>query len=256
MTGATVEVRGAPFRVTSSPGPGGGRPLVLVHGIGISSRAFARLHAELSVRAPVHSVDLPGFGPLPRPDRTLDVAGMAELLGEAIAARAAGLGAGGPVVAVGNSMGAQWVVELARQRPDLVSHVVTIGPVVNDRRRGALAQGAALLADSLREPWSANRIVLSDYLRCGVRWYLRQLRHMLRYRIEERVAGLAQPLLVVRGGRDPIAPADWCARLAGAAPRARIAEIPGQPHLAQHTAPAAVADAIAGFLAEGGREWG
>ncbi|PRI10479.1 alpha/beta fold hydrolase [Leucobacter massiliensis] len=259
---ATVEVRGHAFRVTSSIHPRSARSVLLVHGIGISHRAFARLHRELEPFASVYSVDLPGFGSLPAPRRSPGVPEMASLLGRAVeralaAAGASGRGTGaagreaagaaGTLIAVGGSMGAQWVVELARQRPDLVSRLVAIGPVVNDARRTAAAQGLALLADTLREPPSANAIVFGDYLRCGPRWYLRQLRPMLRYRIEDRVAGLPQPLLIVRGGRDPIAPAAWCERLAGRAPVARIADIPGQPHLAQHTAPAAVAREIARF---------
>lgn len=40
---------------------------VLLHGIGMSHRYLARLHAELATDAEVHSIDLPGYAGLPKP---------------------------------------------------------------------------------------------------------------------------------------------------------------------------------------------
>ncbi|WP_217576958.1 alpha/beta fold hydrolase, partial [Streptomyces sp. GbtcB7] len=94
-----------------------------------------RLHAE---RAPDHaavSVDLPGFGGLPQPPREPDVPAMAAAIARLLAHHELP-----PVVAVGHSMGSQWVIELAVQRPDLVTHVVAMGPVADDRHRTPTAQ--------------------------------------------------------------------------------------------------------------------
>ncbi|UWF78670.1 alpha/beta hydrolase [Microbacterium sp. EF45047] len=251
-------MQGQRFRVFSSLHPESSVAFLLVHGIGISHRLFSRLHGVLAAEHTVHTVDLPGFGGLPRPPWSPDVPEMSRLLGQALdrlgadrlgADRlgAGGLGAG-RLVAVGDSMGTQWVVELGVQRPDLVSHVVAIGPVVDDRHRTAGAQARALALDCLREPPSAYARVLTEYLRCGPRWYSSQLRHMLSYPIEERVLLLPRPLLILRGGRDPIAGPAWCARLQRRAPLARTSEIPGHPHLVQHTAPWEVAGEIVRFV--------
>ncbi|WP_203138600.1 alpha/beta fold hydrolase [Microbacterium sp. JZ31] len=242
-----LDVDGRTFRVWSSQRGDAKATFVLVHGIGISHRLFSRLHGVLSARHTVHTLDLPGFGGLPKPDDSPDVAEMAA----GIATVLGRIGAG-PVVAVGNSMGSQWVVELGAQRPDLVSHVVTIGPVADARHRSPLAQATALGADMLREPPTANTRVLMEYARSGVRWYLQQLPHMLSYRIEDRVADLAQPLLVLRGGWDPIAGREWCRRLRDGARRGRMVEVPRHPHLAQHTSPRATAAALEWFLDEEG----
>lgn len=241
-----VDLDGHVFRVFSTERPGSGRAFLLVHGIGISHRLFSRLHGVLARHHSVHTVDLPGFGGLPKPASSPDVARMAEMLGGVVG----DLGEEA-AVAVGDSMGTQWVVELGAQRPDLVSHVATIGPVVDDRHRTAFAQALALGVDSTRETPSANVRVLTEYLRCGPRWYLRQLPHMLEYPMEERVGDLTQPLLVLRGGRDPIAGADWCAKLTRRAQRSRSVTVPGHPHLVQHTAPRAVASALDWFLGVG-----
>lgn len=235
------------FRVLASPAPAAHTrmPIVLVHGIGMSHRYFSKLHCLLAVDGPVYAIDLPGFGGLPKPGADVDVATMARGLGEVIEA----LGVG-PVALVGQSMGCQWVVELGAQRPDLVAHVVTVGPVVDAAKRTPLAQSVALAVDSLGEPPGVNAIVLTDYIRCGVPWYLTQLRHMLRYRIEDRAAALSMPLLIVRGGRDPIAGLEWCRRLRRNARNARIVIIPGHHHNVQQSAPHAVASAIRAHIFE------
>ncbi|MBO1768668.1 alpha/beta fold hydrolase [Agrococcus sp. TF02-05] len=236
-----VDVGDLAFRLTADAwAPDRTLPtVVLVHGIGVSRRYFARLHGVLAARARVVSVDLPGFGGMPKPDRDVDVPTMARALGEALDS----LGTG-PIVLVGHSMGAQWVVELALQRPELVSLVVAIGPVADHRHRTPTAQARALLVDGLREPPSGNAVILSDYVRAGPAWYLVQLRHMIGYPLERAVERLEVPLLVVRGERDPIAGLRWSRELRDRAPRARLVHVPGHPHAVQHTAPRAVASAI------------
>jgi len=212
---------------------------VLVHGIGMSHRYLSRLCTELAADAEVHMIDLPGFGGLPKPKTSPDVAAMARALGtvvDELGLREATL--------VGHSMGAQWVVELAVQRPDLARTVVAIGPVTDDERRGALMQSLLLARDSALEPPRANAMVLTDYTRCGPLWYARQARHMLRYPIEDRVALLTVPLLALRGSADPIAREGWVRRLAARALAGSVSVIPGHRHLVQHTAAASVAERI------------
>ena len=212
---------------------------MLVHGIGVSHRYLSRLHDELARSRSVYSIDLPGFGGLPKPGLDLDVPAMAAGLATVIES----LGVG-PVVLVGHSMGSQWVVELGAQRPELVAHVVAMGPVADTRHRTVLAQSVALAVDTLGETPEINALVFTDYLRCGPFWYLTQLRHMLGYRLEDRVSSLQSPLLVIRGGRDPIAGLEWCRLLRDRAARGALALIPGQRHVAQQSAPRAVAAAI------------
>lgn len=234
------DVDGLTFAVRASVRVGVDRPaIVLVHGIGVSHRYLALLHDVLAEQRTVYSIDLPGFGGLPKPPRDVDVPAMAAALGVVVAS----LGAG-PVVLVGHSMGSQWVVELAMQRPELVTDVVAMGPVADARHRTALAQTAALALDTLGEGPAINVVVFTDYVRCGPRWYLIQLRHMLAYRLEDRVAELRRPLLLIRGERDPIAGREWCRMLRDRAPRASLVAIPGQFHVAQQSRPRAVASAI------------
>lgn len=217
----------------------------------MSHRYLSRLHQELARTDDVYSVDLPGFGGLPKPGTDLDVAAMAGALG-AVLERDKRL-VGTEIILVGHSMGTQWVVELAAERSDLVGGVVLIGPVVDDRHRSLMAQLFALATDTVGEPPDVNVTVFTDYLRCGPRWYLRQAAHMLRYRLEDRVGDLQMPLLIVRGGNDPIAGLDWCRRLRDRAPCGSLVVVPHRNHVVQQTAPRAVADALRTWLRQAGR---
>lgn len=243
MTQQTHRLGELEFRSRTSPSRSGA-VFVLVHGIGMSHRYLARLHRALHAHGTVISMDLPGFGGLPKPPRDLDVPQMADGIARVIE----DLGIG-PVVLVGHSMGTQWVIESAVRRPDLARAVVAIGPVTDDRARTVGKQAAALALDMLREPPGANALVLGDYLRCGPGWYLTQLRHMLAYAPKAAADRLTVPLLVMRGSRDPVAPREWCRRLREAAREAVLVEIPGRAHNAQHSAPRAVAAAILHNLA-------
>lgn len=240
-TRQTHRIGSLDFRTVTSSGPGG-TTFVLVHGIGMSHRYLARLHRSLAGRGRVISVDLPGFGGLPKPGHDVDIDGMADGLGALLDA----IGTGS-VVLVGQSMGTQWVVELAARRPDLARAVVLIGPVADERRRTVLQQAVLLTLDTVREPPGANALVFADYLRCGPFWYLAQLRHMLGYRIEDRIVQIEVPVLVMRGSRDPIASRNWCRHVRAAAQSAELVEIPGRVHNVQHTAPGAVTSAIRHF---------
>ena len=201
------------FRVFSSSDPIADRrpPFVLIPGIGMSHRYLARLHDLLSQTGPVYSIDMPGFGGLPKPPESVGVPEMAQALG-----RVLDLLGIRQAVLFGHSMGTQWAV--------------------------------GLRTDSLGEPVSGNLLVFSDYLRCGQSWFLSQMRHMLAYRIEDRVWDLHAPLLILRGGRDRIVGMGWCRRLRQEAHPAALVTVPGHGHLVQRTAPRAVASAIQAFV--------
>lgn len=240
-----IDVEGLSFEVFSTrAAKSDAAPIVLIHGIGMSHRYLARLHRELATTSDVFSIDLPGFGGLPKPSRSLTVADMARALGAVLDRR--GIEA---AVLVGHSMGAQWVVELAAQRPELASAVVAIGPVSDSEHRTVRAQSLALAKDTLGEPLGGNALVFSDYVRCGPSWYRDQLRRMVSYRIEDRVAALGMPLLVVRGSHDPIAGMAWSRRLRDRAASGSLAVVPYRRHLVQYSAPRAVASAVRTFIA-------
>jgi pimeloyl-ACP methyl ester carboxylesterase len=235
----------ASVRASGTAAAAGARPAyVLLHGIGVSHRYLARLHRELANVADVYSFDLPGFGKAARPHRQLQVEDFAAFVSTVL------LEAGvRNYVPVGHSMGTQFAVELALRDPGRVAGAVLMGPVVDSSRNTVTQQAVSLARDAmLSESLTSNAIVFSDYFRAGPRWYLTELPVMMRYPLEERLAAVRQPVLVLRGTRDPVARRPWCIRLSAAAPQGSMGEVLGQGHVFQHTAPAIAAQAISGWV--------
>jgi pimeloyl-ACP methyl ester carboxylesterase len=52
------------------------------------------------------------------------------------------------------------------------------------------------------------------------------------------------PVVVVRGTRDALCPADWARALVAAAPAAELVELPGAAHMTVQTHPAEVAAVV------------
>lgn len=103
---------------------GSGPAIVFLHNGGTSSTIWREQCRDLAPDHRVVAIDLPGFGasPLPRPAITLDemVDLVAALIGDLDIA---------PVTMVGNCMGSNISVNLARKRPDLVSGVLAVNPL-------------------------------------------------------------------------------------------------------------------------------
>ena len=146
-------------------------------------------------------------------------------------------------------MGAQFAVELALQEPELVVGAILMGPVVETGRKSVPRQALSLISDAMfSESLSCNAIVLSDYFRAGLRWYLTELPVMMEYPLKERVAAVRQPVLLLRGGKDPLSRRPWCEELTAAAPLGSMGEVSGQGHVFQHTAPETAAEIIVGWI--------
>ncbi|MDN3935284.1 alpha/beta hydrolase [Arthrobacter sp. YD4] len=242
--GATAGAPGRDAGTKGSAEPAQGQPaVVLIHGIGASHRYLERLHRNLAATLDTYSIDLPGFGATPEPDHTLNAAEQATYIIGALER----LGVLDFVI-VGHSMGTQFATEVAVQQPARVRYVVLMGPVVNYRKRTVARQALALGRDCLFfESPSSNAVVLTDYLRCGPSWYLKNLRVMMDYRLEDRIMDVSAPILVLRGEHDPVATRDWCHRLAARAAAGAFLEIEGTGHVVQHNKSVEVAEAILRF---------
>jgi pimeloyl-ACP methyl ester carboxylesterase len=138
------------------------------------------------------------------------------------------------------------VTEVLAVHPGVASAGVLIGPVTDSHARTAARQAARLVRDGRHEPARVNAIITRDYVRAGPRRYLATVPHMLGYATEQRVRDVTEPLVVVRGEHDPIAPARWVQELAAAAPHATTAEVPDAGHVAMYTAPHLVGDLCRG----------
>ncbi|GAB2986201.1 alpha/beta fold hydrolase [Frigoribacterium salinisoli] len=224
---------------------------VLVHGVGLSHRSLSRLARVLAEQGTVLAPDLPGHGHARGARRRPTIEELAGAVGDGIAARLDGRGAGtGPVVVLGHSLGAEVATDVARQRPELVQGLVLVGPVVDPAAATAAHQGVRLLRDMPRERPLTGAMVARDYLRAGPVSFGLGVRSMLRYGTAEGLAGLEVPLLVVRGAHDPVAPARWAEQLRDLVPDGTVVQVPGAVHNLVHSHSADVGRAVLAFTRE------
>lgn len=101
---------------------GTGPPLLLVHGLGSSARSWSPVMDQLAAHRHVIAVDLPGFGATPPLAGEVSIRTLADALTEYL--RLEGILG---IDAVGSSMGARLVLELAR-RGGVLGGVVSLDP--------------------------------------------------------------------------------------------------------------------------------
>jgi pimeloyl-ACP methyl ester carboxylesterase len=223
-------------RETGDASAADGPHVILVHGVGTTASYFVPLLRELDGRAPAAAVELPGIGASSSSDVPRDIAEQADVV-------AAWLRATGrrPAILVGNSMGAQTVVELAVRHPGLADRLVLIGPTIEPGTRTPLRQIGRLLVDATVERPSLIALSLADTFRTRRRAVYRYFLAMFEHHLETRVPLVAVPILVIRGARDPLVSRRWATSLAATAPQGRFVEVPGAAHATHHGRPRVVA---------------
>ena len=228
---------------TASSDAAASRVVVLVHGVGSSSRAYARLAARLAAHGEVHAVDLPGFGASPHLRRDVTIPEHAAAVARYIREYVTGAGRQAPVV-VGHSMGAQVVGQLLADHPDAASAAVLVGPTAEPGTRTIPRQAVRLAMDAVGEPPRTLGVLFVDALvRCSLPYYLGQLHHVVDYRLEDVLSRSTVPVVVVRGERDPVAPQGWVQTLADAAPFGEWRTVRGRHH-AMDADPGGVAEIV------------
>ena len=220
-------------------------PVLLVHGWGSS---FERTWVATGVSAlledagrTVIGVDLLGHGGAPKPHDPADYADLTERLVEALPAE-------GAVDAVGFSLGARTLLELATAQPERFARIVLAG--IGDGAFARDEEGIDRLIAGVR-----GEAPDSDVRAQAFRHYAEQpgndpeaLAAVLERRpapfTEAELAAVSCPVLVVLGDRDFAAPGD---RLVAALPEARLVSLRNVDHFATPESFAFI-DAMLGFL--------
>lgn len=231
-------------RFATGPTPGA-LPVVLVHGYGVSGRYMIPTAQRIAAERPVWVPDLPGHGRSAKPERTLDVPGLARALRGFLDA------VGVPRAAfLANSMGCQTVAELAFRHPETVDRLIFVGPTADSEARTLYQHLPRFLRAAFEERPSIIPIVIADYLRAGPRCIVGELRAMFADRIEEKLPGISAPAMVVHGERDFIVPHRWAAEVARGLRTDRLFAIPGAGHALNYSAPDELMRLIRPFLSE------
>lgn len=241
-----MEVAGVKLhaRVGGQPTPGR-PPLILLHGLSISSRYLVPFATEAARWTRVHAIDLPGFGLSANPPEILGVPGLADATAGWIAATELP-----PPIVLGNSVGSQIAVNVAARFPEQVAGIVLTGLALGGQRRNGLSQVARALADAPREPSRLWPMQIQDFVRAGPWRVMRTFRLALEDRIETSIPQVTAPALVVEGTNDPMDDPGWNRLLVDRLARGRLAVIEGGTHALPMTRPVALSALVREFAEE------
>jgi len=235
---------------------GSGEPLVLVHGIGADKNNFAPIAPWLRGIGRVIALDLPGFGESSKPiDGDYSIDAQAERLGQFLDALALPR-----VHLAGSSMGGAIVLAFARLHPARVASLWLLAPAgignatESEMLRRHREHGEyPLFAASPDEYAGVMRIcftrtpfvpycVRHELAIAATRNYAlhtRIFRELVAqpFALEQAVAGLSTPTLIVWGDRDRVLDVSGAAILQRALPNSRVVIMPGIGHIPALEAP-------------------
>jgi 2-hydroxy-6-oxonona-2,4-dienedioate hydrolase len=232
-------------RVSVSPAQHDWPEVVLVHGIGITSRYWVPTSVLLAPHFRNYAPDLPGFGLSDKPERTQTLGELSDWLAKWV--RSFGLDR--PAL-VGNSFGCQIVADFAVRYPDLVSCVVLIGPTTDPQGQSAAAQIVRWMRNNPGEPFTHKIVSYRDYADCGIPRIIETFKYSLQDHIEGNLPHIQVPTLVVRGSRDPIVPQRWAEEATRLLPKGKLVVVPGAYHTVNFSSPLELVRVMVPFLAE------
>jgi pimeloyl-ACP methyl ester carboxylesterase len=221
-------------------------PVVLVHGLSVSSRYLMPAARALAPFRRVYVPDLPGFGYSQKPRRVHDLPGLADAL--AVWTRAMGLE---HAVFIGHSLGCQTVCNLALRHPELVDGAILLGPTM-DPRASSFEEFLRLVEDMLLyERLRFLGVTFLEFAHTGPWWAQRTFHYALNDDVLGKYARMRVPTLVVRGEHDTLAPVRWAEQLITLLPQAQpLVTVKGCGHCLHQRDPEALLDAVMPFLDE------
>lgn len=217
--------------------------IVLVPGLGMSGAYMQPLAEELSHRFIVYVPELPGFGSSCKPRQVLTIRELTEALcrwANAVAVKKAWY--------IGNSAGCQIIAGLAVYHSHLIKGAVLQGPVMDPYRKHAAEQLLLFAKLAMHEPARLIRILLRDYMKCGIKRVIKTFKYSLQFKIEEYLPLMKMPAAVVWGENDELISRQWAEEAAALLPHGRFIKIQNEAHAVNYTAPQLLAEITAEFI--------
>jgi len=220
-------------------------PVVVVHGLALSSRYLRPTLTCIGATRRVFAPDLPGVGRSQTSKQPESMADLADGLAEWM--RTVGLGRAD---VVGHSLGCQVVGEFAVRHPDLVRRLVLASPSRDPDHPAVWQSMWRLAVDAPRERLGIIPLAILDYLRAGPIKMLRVLASARREDLVPVLRTIEQPTLILYGDRDPLVARRWVSVYARTVRHGRSASIRGGPHGIPYSRGVDVARSVTNFLDE------
>ena len=220
--------------------------VVAVPGLGLSVDGWRGPGVVIAARQRVGfaALALPAYGLPAHHGEPLDpVASARRLL-----ARLDELGAD-RVTLLGHSASCQLVTEAARLLPERVTALVLVGPTTDPRAPTWPRLAARWLATAAHEPLGQVPLLVRDYAYSGLATFAQAMDAARRHPLAPVLAGLDQPVLLVRGPDDRIAPQAWHDDLVALRPGIGSVTLSTGAHMVPVTHPHELAAGVAPFVA-------
>jgi pimeloyl-ACP methyl ester carboxylesterase len=222
----------------TAPLPGDSAQIVAVPGLGLSTDAVRRALDRVP-RTASSVVLLPAFGRTALCGTALTPRHLAAQLSSQVEE---------PVVLIGHSASCQVVAEAAVMIPNHVRALVLIGPTTDPRAASWHRLLLRWLHTAVHERPHQVPVLARDYATTGLASMARGMNAARHHRIDDALASVRCPVLVVRGHHDHLCRADWAQTVAAAAPQGRVVSLPFGGHMITLTHPDALASRITTFL--------
>jgi pimeloyl-ACP methyl ester carboxylesterase len=223
---------------------GVGWPLILIHGLGGSSRCWARNVPALARSCRVHVIDLLGFG-RSRGQRFVlrEAAGLLVRWMDHLDL--------GRASVVGHSMGGFIAACLAAQFPERVERLGLVAAAALPVERLSLHHAWRIVRRLPHLPPTLLPVLGTDALRAGPVTLIKALRELLSTDIRLDLAGIEAPTLIIWGERDATLPLAVGQQLHRHLPQAAFLVLPGAGHFPMWDRPTAFNEAVMQFLGRG-----
>jgi 3-oxoadipate enol-lactonase len=242
---------------------GEGPPVLLLHGLGSSTRDWENQTPALARGHRVIAMDVRGHGRSARPAGPYSVS---QFAADAVALLRALKAT--PAHVIGLSMGGMIAFQMAVDAPDVVRSMVIVnsGPamVLQGAQKAALvlrfaivrlfgmkAMGSMIASKVFPQPEQAELrgTFIARMSENDPRAYLDAVRAINGWSVAGRIGGIACPVLVVSSDQD-YTPVDWKRKYAAKIPNARVEVIRNSHHVAPYDQPEQLNRLLLQFLAE------